>query len=91
MESLFLFKKLPKLLAVVIIATLFVQGCGPKSRDLPVNKIKRALQKIPTYSVILEDMKEEGDFMWFHSTLPHRTRNPAKQKSIAIWVGIPPF
>ena len=34
---------------------------------------------------------KEGDFMWFHSPLPHRTRNLAKEKSIAIWVGTPPF
>lgn len=34
---------------------------------------------------------EEGDFMWFHSTLPHRTTNLANEKCIAIWVGTPPF
>ncbi len=34
---------------------------------------------------------EEGDSMWFQSTLPHRTRNLAKEKCTAIWVGTPPF
>lgn len=87
MESLFLLKKLPKLFAVVIIATLFVQGCGPKSRDLPINKIKRALQKIPTYSVVLEDMNEEGNFFpnYFHK---YRVVTP-KETGSTDWLEVP--
>ena len=33
---------------------------------------------------------EEGDFIWFHSTIPHRIRNLGDEKSIAIWVDTPP-
>lgn len=33
---------------------------------------------------------EEDDFMWFHSTIPHRIRNLADEKSTAIWVDTPP-
>lgn len=32
----------------------------------------------------------EGDFLWFHSTIPHRIRNLADEKTTAIWVDTPP-
>jgi len=37
-----------------------------------------------------EFILEEGDFMWFHSTIPHKIRNLADEKSTAIWVDTPP-
>lgn len=43
-----------------ILATLFLYGCGrPRS---PLDEIRAALRGVPTYSVVLDDMKEEGNF-----------------------------
>ena len=46
---------------------LFFYGCG-SGPGVPIEKIKAALQATPDYSVILEDMKEEGNFItqYFH-------------------------
>lgn len=33
---------------------------------------------------------EEGDFMWFNSSIPHKIRNISDKKSVAIWVDTPP-
>ncbi len=32
----------------------------------------------------------EGDFIWFHSDIPHKIANLANKTSIAIWVDSPP-
>jgi len=32
----------------------------------------------------------EGDFIWFLSTIPHKIKNLSDKKSIAIWVDSPP-
>jgi len=87
MESLFLLKKWSKLLTALILVLLFVQSCGPKSRDLPINKIKRALKQVPTYSIILEDMKEEGNFFphYFHK---YRVVTP-KETGLTDWLDVP--
>lgn len=45
-------------------AALFATGCGSGfTGDLPLNRIKKSLAGTPTYSIILEDMKEEGNFV----------------------------
>jgi len=53
-----------------IIAFIFlIIGCGrPISGDLPIRRIQKILVNVPTYSIILEDMKEEGNFFktYFH-------------------------
>ena len=48
-------------------AILFFCGCGD-IRELPIDRIKKHLKDSPTYSIILEDMKEEGNFskQYFH-------------------------
>lgn len=54
------YKPITSLLAVTLAAAFLFYGCG--GSDLPVEKIKKALKDSPTYSVILEDMKEDGNF-----------------------------
>lgn len=54
------------LVAVGLLATLLLYGCGgPRP---PLDDIRVALKGVPTYSVILHDMKEEGSFFknFFH-------------------------
>lgn len=53
-------KSIASLLAMTIAAAFFFYGCG--GGDLPVERIKKALKDSPTYSIILENMKEEGNF-----------------------------
>jgi hypothetical protein len=49
------------------IILLFVLGCG-SSYDNPVDRLKNQLKDVPTYSIILEDMKQDGSIFthYFH-------------------------
>jgi hypothetical protein len=46
---------------------LFVVGCGT-SYDNPVDRLKDQLKDVPTFSIILEDMKQDGNIFthYFH-------------------------
>jgi hypothetical protein len=37
-------------------------GCGSDG-ELPINSIKKQFSDVPTYSIVLDDMKEEGNFI----------------------------
>lgn len=52
----------------VALLLVFLSGCGGGEETLPVQLIGKALKDFPTYSIILEDMKEEGNFTksFFH-------------------------
>lgn len=45
---------------------LIVWGCG--SPDLPIDRIHQLWANVPTYTIVLQDMKEEGNFFtsYFH-------------------------
>jgi hypothetical protein len=45
----------------VVLAVLIVSGCGGAPPS-PLDEIGKALGDVPTYSVVLDDMKEEGSF-----------------------------
>ena len=56
----------------------FLSGCGGKTGGLPLEGLKKELKDTPTYSIILEDMKQEGTFFktYFHRylvVLPERS------------------
>ena len=53
-------KKRFLLTATVLWAAFSFWGCG--SDELPLKKIEKSLANVPEYSIILEDMKEEGNF-----------------------------
>ncbi len=46
---------------ITLTAFLF-SGCS-SSGSLPIFKVKQSLSNTPTYSIILEDMKEDGNFI----------------------------
>lgn len=52
-------------LGVVLVILLFF-GCG--KAPSPIDKIRGALKGVPTYSIVLDDMKESGNFFksYFH-------------------------
>ncbi|MBA4369547.1 MAG: hypothetical protein C0403_18120, partial [Desulfobacterium sp.] len=57
------------LLFLFAAIVLLTSGCGGKiDGEPPIEKIKVSLVNVPTYSIILEDMKEEGNFFktYFH-------------------------
>lgn len=58
-------KKYIHLLEAIIL--LFVLGCGT-SYNNPVDRLKDQLKDVPTYSIILEDMKVDGNVFthYFH-------------------------
>ncbi|MEZ4525380.1 MAG: hypothetical protein R2941_05605 [Desulfobacterales bacterium] len=61
--------KRPLFAATVLWTALFFWGCGRE--ELPVREIQRSLAHVPDYSIVLEDMKEEGNFFKDYS---HRYR-----------------
>jgi len=62
-------------------------GCGGGSRELPLDRIKTSLKDVPTYSIVLEDMKEEGNFV---KTFFHRYRVVSgEQTQTTDWVQVP--
>ncbi|PIE71220.1 MAG: hypothetical protein CSA22_04115 [Deltaproteobacteria bacterium] len=52
---------------LLFAVVLFVSGCG-RSSSPPLEKLKTALVNVPSYSILLEDMAEEGSFSktYFH-------------------------
>ncbi|MDP6179482.1 MAG: hypothetical protein QGG48_06275 [Desulfatiglandales bacterium] len=48
----------------VILAALLLYGCGKPTP--PLDEIRAALRGVPTYSVVLSDIKEEGNFFKDH-------------------------
>lgn len=56
------------LVIIIALVSFSVIGCGEKVRELPIEKIKQMLSEAPTYSIVLEDMKTEGNFFknYFH-------------------------
>ena len=54
--------------AVAILASFLLCACGGGESGSPLNKIRTEFANTPTYSIILDDMKEEGNFFktYFH-------------------------
>ncbi len=53
----------------ILLIGIFLNGCGSSSnRSLPLDSIKQTQKNIPTYAILLENMKEEGNFIktYFH-------------------------
>jgi hypothetical protein len=48
---------------LILFMTLFNFGCGGGGGPLPIDQIKTNLKDVPTWSILLEDMKEEGNFV----------------------------
>jgi hypothetical protein len=61
----------------VLLALFLFYGCGKKP-PLPIDEITQALKGVPTYSVILDDMKEEGTFF---KTYSHKYRIVSEEGS----------
>ena len=61
-----LFSAIGFLLALVLV--LMLTACAGGRGVPPIEKLKENLKDVPTYSIILEDMKEEGNFSsrYFH-------------------------
>lgn len=51
---------------VMLILLPFITGCGSTPETDPLTEIKKSLAKEATYSIVLEDMKEEGSFVKSH-------------------------
>lgn len=55
-----------RLLVYILVTAviLWMTGCRNEfTGELPINRIQTELTDVPTYSVVLEDMKEEGNFV----------------------------
>jgi hypothetical protein len=78
--------RLLTLLSIVIV-TGFLFGCGGGPKGLPIEALKEHLKADPSYSVILEDMKEEGTFgkRYFHQYRVVREENSGLTK----WMQVP--
>lgn len=49
------------MVSFLIICLFALQGCG--GDEIPLKDIEKSLGNVPTYSVVLADMKEEGNFI----------------------------
>ncbi len=81
----------PFLIGVLCIFLLF--GCGSSSSN-PLEKLKRAYNKYPEYSVILSDMREEGLFFkdYYHLyQVIYLENNPRDPKSPIVHERLTPW
>lgn len=60
LSHMYHWKKRTLFTATVLWAAISFWGCGRD--ELPLKKIEKSLANVPEYSIILEDMKEEGNF-----------------------------
>ena len=54
--------------SLVAMVVLPFGACSTGPKQTPIDKLKQNLKDVPTFSIILEDMKEEGNFRdhYFH-------------------------
>ncbi len=69
-----------------ILIILFVNGCN-SGGELPVERLKKSLKHSTDYSIILEDMKESGNFIPSYSH-KYRIIN-GEQNSVTSWLQVP--
>jgi len=62
MHKLPFIKYLINSLLPVLVVVLLFNGCVGGKRKLALDRLQEALKDVPSYSIILEDMKEEGNF-----------------------------
>jgi len=73
--------------AVLFLLIVILQGCDSGTANLPIHQLKERLKDVPTYSILLEDMKEEGNFF---KTYFHKYRVvQAQDKWTTDWVEVP--
>ncbi|SMC68977.1 hypothetical protein SAMN02746065_10756 [Desulfocicer vacuolatum DSM 3385] len=58
-------------LSLVMLFCILFAGCGGGTGEIPLETLKKTLRDQPTFSVLLDDMKEEGTFVknYFHRYL----------------------
>jgi hypothetical protein len=68
MEITHIAKRITPAVCLVAIAMLLLSGCSTGRSQPPIEKLKQNLKDVPTYSIVLEDMKTEGNFRerYFH-------------------------
>jgi hypothetical protein len=72
----------------LFLSLIFVfSGCGGVTGELPVEQLKELQKDVATYSILLEDMKEEGNFL---KTYFHKYRVVQEQEGWTTdWVEVP--
>ena len=74
----------------MVAMTVFIfSACSTGRGELPIEKLKQNLKDVPTYSIILEDMKEEGNFRdhYYHK---YRVVLPEQAESgTTDWLEVP--
>jgi hypothetical protein len=76
------------MLIIIWIAFTF-HACSSGPKELPITKLQQNLKNVPTYSIILEDMKEEGNFFnqYFHK---YRIVYPDNaENTVTGWLEVP--
>jgi hypothetical protein len=78
--------KLFTFFSLFLISLFLMAGCG-SDVQVPIIKLKEGLKDVPTYSIILENMKEEGNFVksYFHQ---YRVVTP-EGAEITDWLKVP--
>jgi len=74
---------------LIAFAGLLLCACSTGPREAPIEKLKQNLTDIPTYSIVLDDMKTEGNFQerYYHR---YRVVNPdASEEGTTGWLEVP--
>jgi hypothetical protein len=63
-----LMKRAATVFSRVVMTALILNACSTGSKQSPIDKLNQNLKDVPSYSIILDDMKEEGNFRdhYFH-------------------------
>lgn len=80
--------RLKPCLWLLFAAALFTLPIGCGDSELPLTRLQRQLQQFPTYSIILENMKQEGNFFdsYYHR---YRVVQPNKGSYLTDWMEVP--
>ncbi len=78
--------KIFKNLFILTFTCFILNSCGSKS-ELPIEKIEKNLKNLETYTILLEDMKEEGTFS---TTYYHKYRVVTPEDAhVTPWFKVP--
>jgi hypothetical protein len=89
MNRINFFRRWTWLPIIAVTISLFLSGCG--STDLPLKRLKASLKDAPSYSILLEDMKTDGNFVktFFHKYRVIQEGSSESEGGLTDWMEVP--
>ncbi len=80
------FRRFLIIITLLALSSSSFVGCGTSPSESPLANIHKAMQSVPTYSIILEDMKRSGNFV---PTYAHQYRViEAEKRHTTDWIQV---